>query len=521
MKGRPQTTPSTPGRNDPCPCGSGRKYKHCCASKDRSLSLQNDFALDQYRQGLALETQGRDDEAIEAYRVAVAVGRAPEAMSRLGHLFAKRGLSGAASEAYRAAAANGEDADRRLDLVRALMIEGKAADAESEARRAVELDPRNAYGFWLLGRILTESGRFADARAALEQAIALDPTLGGAHYDLVRIGVVGQADRALIKRMLDVLPSLTGADQRIRIHLALGKAFEDLAEFGPAMRHFEEANRIKEALGSFDRDAFERRIDGLIERFIPGFIAAHVARGDDSNLPIMIVGMPRSGTTLVEQILSSHGKIAGGGEMQFWTQRGPMFDLASNDASMAETQRRTAEDCLATLRSIEPDAARVVDKDPFNFLWAGAIHLAFPRALIIHCRRDPIDTCLSVFSTYFRWRPDFATGRDDLVFYYRQYLRLMAHWRATLPAERFVEVEYEALVAGPEAESRRLIAATGLDWQTQCLRPQDNKRIVRSASRWQARQPIYGAAVGRWKRYEPWIGAFRELEEDVEPASLR
>jgi hypothetical protein len=191
--------------------------------------------------------------------------------------------------------------------------------------------------------------------------------------------------------------------------------------------------------------------------------------------------------------------------MQFWTQRGPLFEAASDKASIAETQQRTAEDCLATLRSFAPEAARVADKDPFNFLQAGAIHLVFPRALIIHCRRNPVDTCLSVFSTYFRWRADFPTGRDDLIFYYRQYQRLMAHWRAALPSERFVEVEYEELVAHPVAGCRRLIAATGLDWQPQCLRPQDNQRVVRSASRWQARQPIYGDAVGLWKRYEPWI----------------
>jgi sulfotransferase family protein len=205
--------------------------------------------------------------------------------------------------------------------------------------------------------------------------------------------------------------------------------------------------------------------------------------------------------------------------MQFWTQRGPLFDAAPDGASIAEIQRQTAADCLATLRAVAPGAARVVDKDPFNFLWAGAIHLAFPRALIIHCRRNPIDTCLSVFSTYFRWRPDFSTSPQDLVFYYRQYLRLMAHWRVTLPRERFIEVDYEALVANSEVESRRLIAASGLEWQPQCLRPQDNKRPVRSASRWQARQPIYGGAVGRWRRYEPWIGAFRELAPDAAPGS--
>ena len=265
----------------------------------------------------------------------------------------------------------------------------------------------------------------------------------------------------------------------------------------------------------FDRDAFLRTIDGLIERFTPEFTAAHVARGDTSDLPVMIVGMPRSGTTLVDRSLSSHDAIAGGGEMQFWSSRGPQFLEARDDAAIAEYQGRTARDGLETLRAIAPGARRVTDKNPFNFLWAGAIHLTLPRAVIIHCRRNPIDTCLSIFSNYFRPRADFSTDRGDLVFYYRQYLRLTAHWRRTLPPGRFVEVDYEALVAHPEDEARRLLAACGLEWQPQCLRPQDNTRVVRSASRWQARQPIYAAAVERWRRYEPWIGALRDLEANA------
>jgi tetratricopeptide (TPR) repeat protein len=518
MREQPQAKTETPKRNDPCPCNSGRKYKHCCAKKDRADALQRDFAGAHFRRGVTLESGGRVDEAIEAYRMAAACGNAPEALSRLGHLFTERGLVSAARDAFRAAAATGETAERRLDLVRALMIEGAAGEAEAEARRAVSLDPRNGYGFWLLGRILAEAGRFAESRDALERSIQLEPQLGGAYYDLVRTGTLGEADRPLVNRMLKVSATLTQPDQLIRLHLALGKAFDDLGEIGQAMLHFERASRIKETLGTFDRGAFARRIDRLIERFTPDFIAAHMERGDDSELPIMIVGMPRSGTTLVEQIISSHDRVGGGGEMQFWSLRETLFDKAAGDASIAQFQRRTAKDCLATLRAVAPDAARVTDKDPFNFLRAGMIHLTFPRAVIIHCRRDPIDTCLSVFSTYFRWNAGFSTGTEDLVFYYRQYQRLMNHWRATLRPDRLVEVEYEALVDNPEQESRRLVAACGLEWQPQCLRPQANTRVVRSASRWQARQPIYRAAVGRWRRYEPWIGAFRQLGVEKEPA---
>jgi tetratricopeptide (TPR) repeat protein len=515
MKVQQQARSMTPGRNDPCPCDSGRKYKHCCADKDRASALQADFVSAQTARGLMLESQGRIDEAIEAYRVAAACGNALEALSRLGHLYTNRGLPKAASDAFRAAAAGGGSAERRLDLVRALMIEGKDAEAEAEVRRALTLDRRSFDAFWLLGRILSEAGRFAEARAALERAVALEPGHGAAYYDLVRSFTIGDGDRMLVEQMLKATTTVTETDQRVRLHFALGKTFDDLKDFGSAMRHFEEANRIKATLGAFDRDAFLRTIDGLIERFTPEFTAAHVARGDTSDLPVMIVGMPRSGTTLVEQILSSHDAIAGGGEMQFWSSRGPQFLEARDDAAIAEYQGRTARDGLETLRAIAPGARRVTDKNPFNFLWAGAIHLTLPRAVIIHCRRNPIDTCLSIFSNYFRPRADFSTDRGDLVFYYRQYLRLTAHWRRTLPPGRFVEVDYEALVAHPEEEARRLLAACGLEWQPQCLRPQDNTRVVRSASRWQARQPIHGAAVERWRRYEPWIGALRDLEANA------
>jgi len=388
MKGTPRIRREGPGRNDPCPCGSGRKYKLCCAGEDRLVELQSEFVGAHYRRGLAFESRGREDEAIEAYSIAAASGHAPEAHSRLGHIFTNRGMAKAASEAFRAAGANAATTDRRLDLVRALMVEGKSVEAEAEARRVIELDPESADGFWLLGRVLSETGRFVEARAALEQAVTLEPRLGVAYYDLVRARQIGSEDRPLVERMLRIVPSLTENDQRIRMHLALGKALDDLGEFGQAVGHFEKANQIKKALGSFDRAAFARRIDSLIERFSAHFIAVHARDGDGSELPVMIVGMPRSGTTLVEQILSSHDEVSGGGEMPFWTMCAPLFDKAKDEASVAQFLRRTAQVCLAAMRTVGPGAKRVTDKDPFNFLWAGLIHLTFPRATIIHCRRD-------------------------------------------------------------------------------------------------------------------------------------
>jgi Sulfotransferase family len=177
----------------------------------------------------------------------------------------------------------------------------------------------------------------------------------------------------------------------------------------------------------------------------------------------------------------------------------------------AEAGHGLAREYLALLRRIGPQAARVTDKAPFNHIRLGLIHLLLPQARIIHCRRHPVDTCLSMYFTYFSQRMDFAWAKADLAFAYRQYARLMEHWRAALPRERFTEVDYEDLIADREAVTRRLIAFTGLDWHDACLSPERNKRTVRTASLWQARQPVYTTSVARWRRYEPWLGELREL----------
>ncbi len=166
------------------------------------------------------------------------------------------------------------------------------------------------------------------------------------------------------------------------------------------------------------------------------------------------------------------------------------------------------------LRTIAPTAARVTDKMPFNFLWAGLIHVAFPRAIIIHCRRAAVDTALSIHQTHFHPGLAFPTGGAELVAYFRSYRRLIDHWRSVLPADRFIEVDYEDLTRAPEPVIRRIIAACGLAWHDACLRPESNPRAVKTPSKWQTRQPIYRTSVARWRRYEPWLGPLRALVDD-------
>jgi hypothetical protein len=163
------------------------------------------------------------------------------------------------------------------------------------------------------------------------------------------------------------------------------------------------------------------------------------------------------------------------------------------------------------LHGYSANSARVTDKMPFNFLWLALIRLVFPRARFIHCRRHPLDTCLSMYFTNFEISRSFTSSREDLVFYYQHYLRLMKHWHSVLPAERFIEVDYEALIADFEPQARRLIAFCGLDWDDACLHPEHNRHEIKTASLWQARQPVYRTSVERWRHYEPWLGALREL----------
>jgi len=221
--------------------------------------------------------------------------------------------------------------------------------------------------------------------------------------------------------------------------------------------------------------------------------------------------MPRSGTTLVEQVISSHRDVAGAGELTFWMDNSALLDRIGVEQVDRETAHRLAGDYLARLRGCLTDAARVTGKMPFNFLWLGLILIAFPRARLIHCRRHPVDTCLSMYFANFEISRSFTSPREDLVCYYQHYLRLMNHWHRVLPPDRLIEVDYEALIADFEPQARRLIAFCGVGWDDACLHPERNPHEIKTTSLWQARQPVYRTSLERWRHYELWLGALREL----------
>jgi tetratricopeptide (TPR) repeat protein len=574
-----------PGRNEACPCGSGRKFKACCALKaaphaapvppnlalrirdataraaraqvqgrigDAIHAFQEAASLDtgngtfalelgrslvaigraaealpwleratqqlprsspaQVQKGLALEQLGWHAEAAEAYRNAIKLTpRLAEAHSRLGIvLFVQDRRADAAVSFRRGAALAPGEPIGRLSAAYALLAEGATGDARFALEQIVKAEPGNTAARAELGKLLAEAGKADAAWMQFENLLRLNPRAVAHYYDLVRIRRIAEADRPLVDQMVAAsqrkdLPIL----QRVFLELALGKARDDLGDPEKAMHHFAVAGKLKAGIRPLDRELIRRRVDWQINQFSREIVADSVAVGSSDRTPILIIGMPRSGTTLVESILSSHSQVAAGQELPFWNQRGREV-MEEGTIPVWDSVQKLASAYLTVLRGIS-QAPQVTDKKPDNFMWAGLVHRVFPRARFVHCRRAPLDTCVSVMGNFFAPRPDFSTEPGDLVFYYQEYERIMAHWRAVLPADCFLELDYEELVTTPEPSIRRLLDFCGLDWESACLQPERCDRTVNTASLWQVRQPIFRGSIGRWRRYQSSLGALGAL----------
>lgn len=416
---------------------------------------------------------------------------------------------------------------------------GDLPQALATAQRAVALAPENAQAHDALGQVLQADSQYDAALAAFRKAAGLPGT--AREKALVDQGVLhaafGHKDRALaafdaaladfpasatawfnradvrsfsrddpaIPRMVELLESrsVSGVTlpnhDRMLLNFAAGKAFLDVGESARAFRYLNEGNRMKRALIEYDADG----VDGWLKQIAAGFnaelLATRVGQGAASERPVFIVGMPRSGTTLLEQILASHPDVLGAGELphvqRIAESAGPATEL---NAERLEAMGRQYLD------RVEPLAAGrryVVDKMPSNFLHVGLIRLILPDARIIHCRRDPVDTCLSCYSKLFTSEQLFTYDMAELGRFHRGYQGLMAHWRAVLPATCFLEVDYESVVADMPAQIRRMLDFLGLPWDDACLSFHRTQRPILTASVNQVREPLYATAVGRWRAY--------------------
>jgi tetratricopeptide (TPR) repeat protein len=492
----------------------GGHFNDAIDSLRLAIALRDDLAPGYCDLAAALAAAGRDREAREVCSRAIELApHLPEGHRLLSELLEAAGEADAAAECSRKAAALGEDKiSGWLDFARAAVLENDLASAERHLREAIARYPNSHELNKALGDVLAKAGCFEEAIKACDRALDISPLYAPAHLTAVRVKKCAEADRPRLMRMRSALrePSLND-EGRLFLHFAIGKLLDDIGQYREAMRHFDLGNSIRHSNARFDRTGLTDVIDRLTVRYTAAFFEANQEFGLADETPLLIVGMPRSGTTLVEQIVSSHPSIAAGEELFYWSIRAASRGVAEATALTLAAGRELAAEYISLLRRIGPSASRVTDKQTFNFQQLGLIHLLLPKARIIHCRRDPIDTCLSMYFTLFKGRIPFISDKGDLAFAYRQYSRITQHWRSVLPAQCFLEVDYERLVADREAVTRKLIDFCGLDWHDSCLRPEYNERPVTTASLWQARQPVFTTSVARWQRYAPWLGELRSL----------
>ncbi|GMW05322.1 MAG: hypothetical protein AMXMBFR8_01190 [Nevskiales bacterium] len=423
---------------------------------------------------------------------------------------------------YRRALATEPDEFRNhLGLAMALRYLGHAEEALAAYDKAITLRPGDPDILRSRGHVLSDLGRLEDAAAAYRASIRLKPA--ARTYELLASTRKHVRYDAEIKAMeaLHDRPT-TSPDERMIYAFGLGKAFEDLRDYDKAFSYFAGANRQRRSIKPYtpaSDDAFFARLEAT---FSAQFLAQHQGLGRSDATPIFILGMPRSGTSLVEQILASHPMVHGGGELPDLPMicTAAMKDMpASVERLQAPDWQRLADRYLARLRARNASKPHVTDKMPFNFLRIGMIATMLPNARIIHLRRDPVDTCLSGFKYLFatagmEWTYDLA----DLGHYYALYRDLMAHWRRVLPG-KIVDVQYEDLVAQPEAGIRALLDAIGLPFDAGCLAFHQTKHAVRTRSATQVRQPIYGSSVQAWRRYEQHLRPLLEALGEPPAAS--
>jgi tetratricopeptide (TPR) repeat protein len=447
------------------------------------------------------------------------------------------------------------------NLCDALREKGQIDEAIAAGERAVALNPTFSEAYSNLGNALKEKGRLDEAIAAFHHAIALKADFPDAHYNLglalrdfgrfdeasasfreaLRIsqharfyrGLASTGRRAADAVEIERLRALVNqpelpVDDRIDAEFVLGKLMDESDQFDEAFEHLAQGNRLfkqsrAEAGEQFDGDGLRTSVDGIIQNFTPAFFAERRAWGDLSEQPVFIVGMPRSGTTLIEQVAASHPSVFGASELQQIHQISAALS-GTRDSAAASSPGRTsplawdaasiakaARTYLEHLRSLGGSAARVTDKMPGNVFHLGLIAVLFPNARVIFSRRDARDNCLSCYFQRF--------AKNNLLYTYDlvdcgvqqvQTDRVIAHWLKALPL-RMLEIQYETMVADQEGQSRRLVDFLGLPWDPACLAFHRAKRPVHTASVWQVRQPMYSRSVGRWRHYERHLGPLLEV----------
>ncbi len=440
-----------------------------------------------------------------------------ESYNNLGNVLQLQNAYQDAVENYRKAIKiNPDYAESHSNLGNALRHLGNNEEAIAHYNKAINIKPDFAMAHYNLGNVLVQLGQKEDAIKAFETAIELRHAYAEAHRHLSMLKYENSQITAIDRELLQTdLPQ----SEKMHFHYALGNIHNENKDYDQAFEHYLLANNLKRRTLNYDAAQYTSHVNTLIDGFTPDYFRKVEGYGSESILPVFIVGMPRSGTTLVEQILSSHPEISGAGELTdmlkiekaiiYETPKGMSYAkyMSNCDATLF---RNYSQQYLQVLEKYSNKALRVTDKDPGNFHRIGLIKSLFPKARIIHCQRNPLDTCTSIFFNYFIKGNEYTFDLEELGKYYLDYQRLMTHWNKLFP-EDILNIQYESLVNQQLEYSQKIIAHTGLPWNEKCLEFHLNDRAVKTLSCVQVRQPIYSQSIDRWKRYENHLQPLMEI----------
>ena len=431
-------------------------------------------------------------------------------------------IADAADYLYRALALAPDTAQYHAELSEVLHSMQWHEQSASELYKAIDLGLVNEQIYTQLGTTLSGMGDFEKATEAFLRAVDNPATLGSAYYGISMISGFEKRE-GLVEKMRAALKRTDLPDRELgNLHFSLGRACNNNKDYDQAFRHFTEANLKRRRGLPFTLDNERKNTRKIIEAFTPELFDNFDGCGNPSELPVFIIGMPRSGTTLVEQIIASHPQVHGAGELNdLWRTVEQVTSFLPPGAQLPENIGQVKPEAwefignqyVKAITQRSWDAIRITDKLPFNYTLAGIIQLMLPRARIIHCRRNPLDTCVSCFTMSFGRDRGFTRDLHELGGTYRTYQDLMAYWHKVMPG-RILDVVYEELVENTEEQARILIAHLGLSWDDACLEFYKDKRRVSTSSLVQVRQPVYKTSVERWRRYEkhlaPLISAIKE-----------
>lgn len=399
-----------------------------------------------------------------------------------------------------------------------------ADSALSAFNYVLESNPDYLPAYLHKAQVYQAMGQFEQSEKTLREMLEIDDSMISVYLQLIKGKVYNEKDITKVQSVMNEID--LDESQQAQINFALGGIYNDREEYEKAFQLYQHANQLHRRTFQYDPDSNKKRIARLIDTYTPDFIREYSKYGLQTEQMVFIVGMPRSGTTLTEQIIASHPSVYGASESEYLHQASLKFSSLFNEmdghgASTSELLHEEDIQRIATtyLSQVSPDTdvLRITDKTPKNYLYLGLIAILFPRAKIIHCQRDPMDTCLSIYFQHFASHHPYAYDLREIGLDYRDYRQLMAHWQSVL-GERILNIQYEELVQDLEQVSRQLIDHIQLPWDEACLQYSKTQRAVRTSSQWQVRQDIYTGSIGRWRHYRPWLGPLiKALGDFIQP----